>query len=87
MAETEFFWNQLLDFIDEGTVVPVVGEGLLRIAGDDGFLYPRLARDLASPSASPVLSRPPGPLWTKSLASIWRIAMPAATTSIPPSSG
>lgn len=49
MAESEFFWNQLLGYIEAGNVVPVVGEGLLEIESESGrrFLYASLARSLA----------------------------------------
>lgn len=30
-AEQEFFWEQLLDFIEAGSVIPIVGEGLLQV--------------------------------------------------------
>src|SRR5580704_2312899 len=41
----ERFWNQLLDLIAAGNVVPVVGEELLQVPSDSGMtrLYPELA--------------------------------------------
>ena len=49
MPESELFWAQLLDYIEGGNVVPVVGEALLKLElnGRAGFLYPYLARALA----------------------------------------
>jgi hypothetical protein len=45
----ERFWNQLLDLIATGTVVPVVGEELLQLPGEPEprTLYPELARRFA----------------------------------------
>jgi hypothetical protein len=41
----ERFWNQLLDLISKGNVVPVVGEELLRLPGEpEGVTF---YRDLA----------------------------------------
>lgn len=43
------FWDQLLQFIEEGRVVPIVGQDLLRIEvnGEPVLLYAWLARQLA----------------------------------------
>jgi hypothetical protein len=43
------FWDQLIELIDEGRVVPVVGKDLLRIPDKDqnALLYPYLAERLA----------------------------------------
>lgn len=45
----ERFWNQLLDLIAAGNVVPVVGEELLQVPTESGMtaLYPELARRFA----------------------------------------
>jgi hypothetical protein len=45
----ERFWNQLLDLIAAGTVVPVVGEELLQVTATSGMttLYPELATRFA----------------------------------------
>lgn len=67
MAAGDFFWNQLLDFIEEGNVVPVVGQGLLRLdgnhngTGEGEFLYPRLARGLAEYLGMPAAELSPEP--------------------------
>ena len=49
MAESGIFWDQLLQLIDEGRVVPIVGQDLLTILDDGGrgLLYPYLAERLA----------------------------------------
>src|SRR5256885_2362965 len=44
---TEQFWNRLLAFMDEGNVLPVVGQGVTTIAPDDSLLAPWLAAKLA----------------------------------------
>src|SRR5436305_1471459 len=48
-AETARFWDQLLQFIEEGRVVPIVGQDLLvcEIDGQQTLLYPYLAAKLA----------------------------------------
>jgi len=48
-ATSEIYWNQLLDFIDAGTVVPVLGRELLRteIGGRQQDIYSYLASRLA----------------------------------------
>src|SRR5439155_18504226 len=45
----ERYWNQLLDLIAAGTVVPVVGEELLQVTTSSGMttLYPELATRFA----------------------------------------
>jgi TIR domain/SIR2-like domain len=45
----ERFWNQLLDLIASGKVVPIVGEELLQVPQESGItmLYPELARRFA----------------------------------------
>ena len=49
MPAPSLFWDQLLHFVEEGRVIPVVGPDLLRIEheGDLVHLYPLLARRLA----------------------------------------
>lgn len=46
----EQFWEQLLDFIDDGRVIPVIGPELLvlDINGETTYLYAYLAKQLAS---------------------------------------
>ena len=43
------FWDQLLQFIEEGCIIPIIGQDLLMIQKEDyeGLLYPYLARRLA----------------------------------------
>ena len=53
----EYFWDDLLDYVEEGTVVPVVGPGLANLrTGDgesslDGYLAARLIERLELDSA------------------------------------
>src|SRR5947209_11875998 len=49
MAESSIFWDQLIQLIEEGKVVPVVGQDLLTIPDSTGhkLLYPFLAERLA----------------------------------------
>jgi hypothetical protein len=49
MAELSMFWDQLLQLIEEGKVVPVVGQDLLTLPESTGhtLLYPYLAQRLA----------------------------------------
>jgi TIR domain/SIR2-like domain len=49
MPESSIFWDQLLQLIDEGRVVPVVGQDLLKLDEKSGskLLYPYLAERLA----------------------------------------
>jgi hypothetical protein len=46
---SDLFWDQLLQFIEEGRVVPIVGQDLLTVETDGGpaLLYPDLAGKLA----------------------------------------
>src|SRR3954468_9516309 len=64
-AETARFWHQLLQFIEEGRVVPVVGQDLLvcEIDGKTTLLYPYLAAQLAEYLG--VASDPPLPEGTE----------------------
>jgi len=50
VAEPNRFWDQLLQLIEEGKVVPVIGQDLLTVPPDTGHthLYPYLAARLAS---------------------------------------
>lgn len=41
------FWEDLLSLIEDGKVIPVIGERAVTIAPDDAPLYPLLARKLA----------------------------------------
>ena len=41
------FWEDLLTFIEEGRVIPVIGEGAVTFGPDDALLYPWLALRLA----------------------------------------
>ena len=49
MSESTIFWDQLLQLIDEGRVIPVVGQDLLKLDESSGsqLLYPYLANRLA----------------------------------------
>src|SRR5882724_7631209 len=60
-AETARFWDQLLQFIEEGRVVPIVGQDLLvcEIDGQSTLLYPYLAAKLADYLGVPVDPPPP----------------------------
>lgn len=40
-------WEDLLDFIEQGKVIPIVGEGAVTFGDDDTPLYPWLAEQLA----------------------------------------
>ena len=44
---TEDFWEDLLDFIEQGKVIPVVGEHAVTFGEENELLYPWLARELA----------------------------------------
>lgn len=50
MATSNLFWDQLLQFIEEGRVVPIVGRDLLTVGfeGRRTHLYPLLAERLAA---------------------------------------
>jgi hypothetical protein len=49
MPETNLFWDQLLQLVEEGCVVPIVGRDLLTVRheGSETLLYPLLAKRLA----------------------------------------
>lgn len=49
MPESEFFWEQILDYVESGSVIPVVGQDLLQVEVNGGArtLYVYLARELA----------------------------------------
>jgi TIR domain-containing protein/SIR2-like protein len=61
-ADLELFWEQLLEYIEEGCVVPVVGQGLLALplAGGEVPLYRLLAERLAARLKVEVETYPPG---------------------------
>src|SRR5215472_16184130 len=50
MAEPNIFWDQLIQLIEEGKVVPIVGQDLLTVPESTGhkLLYPFLAQRLAN---------------------------------------
>ena len=50
MAASSLFWDQLLQFIEEGNAVPIVGRDLLTVGfeGRQTNLYPLLAERLAT---------------------------------------
>lgn len=53
---TEDFWEDLLELIEGGNVLPVVGQGITTTAPDDALLAPWLAAKLAAiyqPTAAP----------------------------------
>jgi hypothetical protein len=63
----ERFWNQLLGVVGRGTVVPVVGEALLRVPDPEGgrgetLLYEALARRYAALHEIPLAEEPEGRL-------------------------
>jgi hypothetical protein len=45
---TDDFWEELLDFIEQGKIVPVIGEHAVTFGEGNEPLYPWLARELAS---------------------------------------
>jgi hypothetical protein len=45
---TDDFWEDQLDFIEQGKVIPVIGEHVVTISESNELLYPWLARELAS---------------------------------------
>jgi len=61
-ADLELFWEQLLEYIEEGRVVPVVGQALLGLPMGEGEvpLYRLLAERLAARLKVEVESYPPG---------------------------
>src|SRR5580692_5560365 len=46
--ETEDFWEDLLDFVEQGKVIPVIGEQAVTFGDNNEPLYPWLARELVS---------------------------------------
>src|SRR5215472_11875769 len=60
-ADLELFWEQLLEYIEEGRVVPVVGQALLGVAVGEREvpLYRLLAERLAARLKVEVASYPP----------------------------
>ena len=44
---TDDFWEDLLDFIEQGKVIPVIGEHAVTFGDNNEPLYPWLARELA----------------------------------------
>jgi hypothetical protein len=42
------FWEDLLDFIEQGKVIPVIGEHTVTFGEGNEPLYPWLARELAN---------------------------------------
>ena len=45
---TDDFWEDLLDFIEQGKVIPVIGEHAVTFGEGNEPLYPWLARELAN---------------------------------------
>ena len=45
---TDDFWEDLLDFIEQGKVIPVIGEHAVSFGEGNEPLYPFLARELDS---------------------------------------
>ena len=62
IAEPNIFWEQLLQLIEEGRVIPVVGQDLLTVsdAAGSGLLYPYLAARLAEYFDLPAENLPAG---------------------------
>jgi len=62
ITESSIFWDQLIELIEEGRVVPVVGPGLLTVpnAGGRQLLYPYLAERLAGYLGVPAGDLPKG---------------------------
>jgi hypothetical protein len=62
IAESNAFWDTLIQLIEEGKVVPVVGQDLLKIDGPGGpkFLYAYLADQLADYLGVPTDNLPLG---------------------------
>ena len=46
--ETDDFWEDLLDYIEQGKVLPVIGEHAVSFGESNELLYPWLARELAT---------------------------------------
>lgn len=57
----EDFWEDLLDLIEGGNVLPVVGQGVTTMGPDDALLAPWLALQLCRRLNLPVDSLPPQP--------------------------
>ncbi len=55
------FWEDLLDFIENGKVIPVVGEGVVTFGDDDRNLYAALATGLAEKLQVPANTLPAKP--------------------------
>lgn len=55
------FWEDLLDFIDDGRVIPVIGDGVVTFGDDDRNLYAWLAKGLAEKLQVPSDSLPERP--------------------------
>ena len=55
------FWEDLLTFIEEGKVIPVIGESVVTFGDDDRNLYQWLATRLADKLQVPLESVPPNP--------------------------
>lgn len=59
---TDFdFWEDLLVFIEEGKVIPLIGEGVVTFGPDNQNLYGWLAKSLAEKLQVPPDSLPPSP--------------------------
>lgn len=58
---TEDFWDDLLDLIEGGNVLPVVGQGVTTMEPDDALLAPWLAGRLAEKLNLPPAALPPQP--------------------------
>ncbi len=52
-------WDDLLDFIEQGKVLPIIGEGAVVFGKDEQPLYPWLARELAGKLEIPLEELPP----------------------------
>src|SRR5580704_3628401 len=46
--ETDDFWEDLLDFIEQGKVIPVIGEPAVTFGQSNEPFYPWLGRELAT---------------------------------------
>ena len=62
ITESPIFWEILLQLIEEGKVIPVVGRDLLTVSDADGarLLYPYLAQKLAAKLGVPADNLPDG---------------------------
>lgn len=61
MIANDDFWEDLLDLIEGGNVLPVVGQGVTTIGPDDALLAPWLAQRLAERLSIPATALPPQP--------------------------